>query len=124
MEQEVAWVLEILIVFMAAVGVILVCWCLMGLLLSPVFGHNMLTLCFSEGDGGRLELQIRAYGWLRDGKISGGRFVIVDCGLDASGIHRAQLLQNNYDWVEYCPHEMLNEHLQARKISDTSHSPA
>ena len=73
-------------------------------------------------DGGKLEQQVRAYGWLRDGRLSGGRFVIVDCGLAAAGIDRALTLQKDHDWVEYCPHEMLEEHLNSMKIRNANHS--
>ena len=114
--------LEILVIFMASVGLLLLCWCLMGLLLLPVFGHNIVTLCFSEGHGGKLEQQVRAYGWLRDGRLSGGRFVIVDCGLAPTGIDCALTLQKDHDWVEYCSHEMLEEHLNSMKIRNANHS--
>ena len=104
--------LDILLVFLAAVGVVLVLWCIMGLLLLPVFGHNMVTFCFSKGDGKELEQRVRAYGWLRDGKISGGRMVIVDCGLTEHGLGMAQILRERYVWVEYCPRPALEDYIE------------
>lgn len=109
--------MEILLVFLAAAGVVLILWCLMGLLLLPVFGHNMLTLCFAKGEGIELENRVRAYGWLRDGKISGGRIVIVDCGLNANGLSRAQVLRERYVWVEYCPREALPDYMELMQDS-------
>ena len=52
--------LDILLVFLAAAGVALIVWCLLGLLLAPAFGRIMVTLCYAEGDGGELEQKIRA----------------------------------------------------------------
>ena len=107
--------LDILLVFLAAAGVALILWCLLGLLLAPVFGRNMVTLCYAEGDGGELEQKIRSYGWLRDGRLTGGRLVIVDCGLTEQGIGRMCLLQERYPWVEYCQRDQLIEYIGAEK---------
>lgn len=102
---------ELLLVFCLAVVLVLVLWCLMGVLLLPVFGHEMVTFCYSKGGGTALEHRVRAYGWLRDGKLSGGRFVIVDCGLDARGLELAQTLQKRWEWVEYCPRPALEDYI-------------
>lgn len=102
---------EVLLVFAFAVGLVLTLWCLTGLLLMPVFTNDMLTLCFAKGNGAKLEQQVRAYGWLRDGKLSGGRFVVVDCGLHADGLQCARFLESRYDWVIYCPKSVLSDYL-------------
>lgn len=109
-------VTEILLVFFLGIGVVLILWCVMGLLLLPVFGSNMVTLCFADGDGGALEQQVRAYGWLRDGKITGGRFLIVDNGLSAQGLELALGLREKRDWVDYCPRQVLTDHLELTEI--------
>lgn len=102
---------EVLLVFFAACGVILLAWCLLGLLLEPVFGREMVTLYFVRGNGDGLERRVRAYGWLRDGKITGGRMVMVDCGLTKPGLDTAQLLRDRYSWLDYCPAPALEDYL-------------
>ena len=92
-----------LIAFFAALGVIFLLWSLIGLLVLPVFGPGMVTICPSDGDAVRLERQVRAYGWLRDGKRQGGTFVILDCGLTAHGMEKAARLEQLYDWVTIAP---------------------
>ena len=109
--------LEVLLVFVLAVGVVLIAWCLTGLLLMPVFTHDMVTLCYARGNGDGLEQQIRAYGWLRDGERSGGRFLIVDCGLNEDGLHRTRILARGHDWVSCCSRQNLPEYLE--RLEDT-----
>ncbi len=104
-------ILDLLLIFLAAAGVVLLLWCLLGLLLLPVFGRNMVTLCYARGCGEDLEQKVRAYGWLRDGRISGGRMIVVDCGLSEQGVGRTHLLQERYPWVEYCPREALIDYI-------------
>lgn len=103
---------EILVVFMLALILGVVLWSLFGLLLLPVFGKNMVTFCFSQGNGGELELRARAYGWLRAEKPRGGRLVIVDCGLSQQGLSIARHLRNKYTWVDYCPHEAMEDYIE------------
>ena len=105
--------LDILLVFLAAAGILLLLWCLLGLLLSPVFGRDMVTYCYEKGDGDELEQRARAYGWLRDGRISGGRLVIVDCGLTEQGLERVRRLRERYPWLEYCRREAFAAYIHA-----------
>lgn len=103
--------LDLLLIFLAAAGVILVVWCLVGVLLQPVFGRGMVTLCFVRGDGRDLEGRVRIYGWLREGRLSGGRLVLVDCGLTAHGLEVAGLLQDRFGWLERVPRVELEAYL-------------
>lgn len=108
---------EVLIVFFAACGVILLGWCLLGLLLEPVFGREMVTLYYVYGNGENLEQRVRAYGWLRDGKLTGGRLVLVDCGLSRSGLEAADILRQRFIWLDYCPAPALPDYLDLMDIS-------
>ena len=87
-------------VFLGALATALLLWCLVGLLLVPVFGENMVTVCMASGDGAWLEQKVRGYNWLRDGRKAGGRFVISDCGLSECGLQTADRLCRQYEWVE------------------------
>lgn len=104
--------MEILLVFFLAVCVLLIGWALFGLLLMPVFGKNMLTLSFEKGDGAALEQKVRAFGWLRDGRSSGGTLLIVDCGLTERGMEIAQILRDRHSWVAYCPGPALVDYIE------------
>lgn len=107
---------SVLMVFFAACGVVLLGWCLLGLLLEPVFGREMVTLYFVRGSGAQLERRVRAYGWLRDGKLTGGRMVLVDCGLNRSGLDAAEILRQKFSWLDYCPAPALIDYLDLMDI--------
>ncbi len=92
--------MEYVMVFLAALGTALLLWCLMGLLLVPVFGENMVTVCMAFGDGKWLEQKVRGYNWLREGRKTGGRFLIADCGLTVRGMQIAERLCVRYEWVQ------------------------
>ena len=103
---------EIMIALVAAFVLGVVLWSLFGLLLLPVFGKDMVTFCFSKGNGKELEMRARAYGWLRSEKPSGGRLVIVDCGLSEQGLSVLRCLRDRYTWVDYCPHEVMEDYIE------------
>jgi len=98
--------MEILLAFLIALGIAILLWCLTGLILLPVFGAQMVTLCYARDDAPLLEQQVRAYGWLRDGKLSGGRLLIVDLGLTAHGRTLAEKLCRRYAWVSFYDGEL------------------
>lgn len=95
-------VCDLIVAFLAASGVIFLTWCLIGLLLHPVFGAEMVTFLPAKGNADALEQRVKAYAWLRDGRITGGRLVIVDQGLSSRGIQCAEKLCLRYTWVIYC----------------------
>lgn len=103
--------LDLLLIFLAAAGILLVIWCLVGVLLQPVFGRSMVTFCFTRGDGRELEGRVRIYSWLREGRLSGGRLVLVDCGLTDRGKRVADLLQERYGWLERIPQSELTAYI-------------
>lgn len=93
---------NLVIVFLSASGVVLLIWCLLGVLLHPVFDEDMVTFLPVCGDGGKLEQSVRAYAWLRSGRLSGGKLVLVDLGLDQQGVQRTTAICDRYDWVSCC----------------------
>jgi len=108
--------MEYLLVFFAVLGGALILWCLMGLVVLPVFGSDMVTLHFVHGEGTSMEHRVRAFGWLRDG----GTLVFVDCGLTEKGKSAAAILQNDHPWVMVCDQNGLWEYLcgQSSKVLD------
>jgi len=108
-----------LLVFFAACGIGLVLWCLLGILLIPVFDYDMITICRAEGDGEGLEQKIRGYGWLRDGRLTGGRLIILNCGLTERGMEIARHLCRRYDWVSRYDGPLPAEFLAEKQDDDT-----
>lgn len=90
-----------LLLFLIVLGVALLLWCLLGILLVPVFDQEMITICRAKNNGAFLEYRVRGYGWLRDGRLTGGRLIIADCGLTDEGLEIAGRLCEQYDWVSY-----------------------
>lgn len=103
--------LDLLLIFLAAAGVLLLLWCLLGLVLLPVFGRSMVTLYYVKGNGEGVEQRVKAYGWLREGRIAGGRLIVVDCGLTEQGIGRVHLLQERYPWLETCQAAAVKDYI-------------
>lgn len=108
---------DILLVFLSAAGVVLLLWCFLGFLLRPVFTETMTTLFPAKDDGNGLEQCVRAYAWLREGRLSGGIFLIVDQGLNENGRKTAQKLSETYDWVHCIAASELEELPQALNCS-------
>jgi len=103
--------LELLAIFFTALLVGVVLWALFGLLLMPVFCAEMVTLCFASGSGKRLEMRVRAYGWLRETRRNGGKLIIVDRGLTEDGLRCVQHLRVKRPWLGYCPSQTLTDYI-------------
>lgn len=110
-----------LIVFAITVVMFFLAWGLTGLFVLPVFGPEMVTLCFVQGGGERMEQRVRSFGWFRDGKATGGRLVLVDCGLSEQGLQAAQILRSRFDWVEYCPRPALEDYIDLLELANGEH---
>jgi len=91
--------MDLLLAFFVVMGAILFLWCLLGILLAPVFGPGMVTFYEVSGDGSVLEHQVRSFGWFREGELTGGRLVIVDRGLSEKGRRVASALCEKYTWL-------------------------
>ena len=102
---------EIVLGFLLSVGILLIFWCLTGLLLMPVFSEQMVTLYYVQGEGNRMESRVLGFSWFRESGQEDGKLLLVDCGLTEEGRRSALALQNQYPWVEYCTWEKLGEYL-------------
>lgn len=99
--------LDLLILFCASAGLILMGWLILGLLMRPVFCENMVTALPVSGDAERVERQVRSFAWYRDGRFSGGSLILVDCGLSEQGRKAVGLLQKQYPWLQICMKEEI-----------------
>ena len=61
--MEYVW--EIVLTVLCLMGLGLLVWCLMGRLVCPVPGQEVLAVLEGQGDGGGLEQSVRALMWLR-----------------------------------------------------------
>lgn len=102
---------ELLLACFFILLLVFVMWALFGLVMTPVFGKNMITLLFAGADAKDLEGRVRSYGWLLEEK-TGGRLVIVDCGLTAQGLEIAQKLRKERQWLDYCPYQALPDYIE------------
>lgn len=100
-----------LIAFLAAVGVSTILWLLAETLLrrhSPV-AEAVLVLPV-RGDGATLE---RALHLTMEQRTTGETpILLVDCGLDETGLRLAQSLTQRYSRVQLCPAEELENYLK------------
>lgn len=78
----------------AAAGILLVIWCVVGVLLLPLAGRHApaAALLPARGDGAKLEHDVRGFQWLCDSGFIHGSVIVIDCGLDAEGRALAQRL--------------------------------
>lgn len=90
---------DILMIFLILSGALLLLWCFLGFLLKPVFCEEMVSYLPVTGDAEELELRVHAYAWLRDGRISGGKLVLVDRGLSETGTAVVERLCREYRWL-------------------------
>lgn len=97
--------LDLLIMFCASAGLILLGWLLLGLFMRPVFEEGTVTALPVSGDAEKLEQQVRSFAWYRGGRNTGGSLVIVDCGLSPKGRNAVSLLQKQYPWLQVCMKE-------------------
>lgn len=92
---------DILVCGLAAAGIILLLWCLIGFFLLPLEGTGLVTVFRASGDGQDLERQVRGHAFLKNAGVIGASLVIVDYGLDSAGVEAAGALAQEYDFVDY-----------------------
>lgn len=91
---------DMILCLLAACGVALVLWCMVGWALFPCKGRRVILL-YAAGEGETLEQELRAQRWLRKSGLLCGRAIVVDCGLTTRGAARAQRLCSGAE-EEFC----------------------
>ena len=111
--MEYVW--EIVLTVLCLMGLGLLVWCLMGRLVCPVPGQEVLAVLEGQGDGGGLEQSVRALMWLRSLGLLRCPVVIVDLGLDREGLAVAQRLALRWPVVDlYRPEDGAEAHRYKR----------
>lgn len=106
-------VVEVILAFLAVIGLVSLGWLGFGWLLLPVGGAGTVCLLPGRGAGETLEQAVTGLVWLRGGGLFGGRLVIVDCGLTEEGRAVARALTRREDTVTLCPVEELEAYIKA-----------
>lgn len=102
-------IVEIIVAFLAAGGLLALGWFLFGRLLSPVAGENVFAVIPARGAGDRLEHDVSGILWLRAGGMARMTVVIVDDGLDCEGLAVASALLERDSGIRFCRREELEE---------------
>lgn len=98
---------EILFCLLAALGMLLICWLILGWLLDFGRDENVVTICPVRGSGEGLEQVVLGQLWLRGTGPRCGRIAILDCGLTPEGCERARLLCRKEKNVLFCTEKDL-----------------
>ncbi len=106
-------IVEIILAFLAVIGLVSLGWLGFGCLLMPTGGTDTVCLLPGRGEGETLEQAVTGLVWLRGGGLFGGRLVIVDCGLTEQGRAIARALARRESTVELCPVEELEEYIRS-----------
>ncbi len=106
-------IVEIILSFLAVVGLVSLGWLGFGWLLLPAGDPGAVCLLPGRGEGETLEQAVTGLVWLQGGGLFGGRLVIVDCGLTENGRAVARALTRRESSVELCPVEELEQYIRA-----------
>lgn len=111
---------EALIAFLAAAGLLWLCWLLFGRLLFPAgrqtSGFVVLPV---RGDGGRMEYDLAGLRWLRGGGLGRFHVILADDGLDSTGRVVAAALAERDPRILICPMDRLPACVRAWDQSKT-----
>ena len=91
-------ILEILSAVLMVSGLLLILWCMFGMLLLPM-GDKMSVQYSATQDAVEMEQSIRCFVWLRETGVLRTDLTIIDRGLSEDGIIRAQEMVNRYNFV-------------------------
>ena len=101
---------EVLICSLAAAGLILIAWAILGSLLLPAH-QNCVHICHVQR-ADDVERCVRAYLWLHASGLVKGQLVLLDLGLDDIQIVKAKKFAQMYDMVVYCTVSTLQTYLE------------
>lgn len=94
-------IMETVVAFLAAGGLLALGWILFGRLLVPV-GEDTFAVVWARGAGETLEHDLSGLLWLRAGGMARMTIVVVDGGLDNEGLALATALLEREPEVYFC----------------------
>lgn len=102
-----------LVALLASIGLASIMWTVVRAVLfaGPEVRRELAVLLPAQGDGERLEEQVRALQALRRERLLSGRALLVDCGLTGEGRKLAEALVREYRWVSLCGRDEIGEYL-------------
>lgn len=96
-------VVEVVVAFFAAGGLLALAWLLYGKLLAPTVGERIFAVVTAKGAGEQLEHEVSGLLWLRGGGMGKFFIIIVDDGLDQDGLGIAAALLKRESGIFFCP---------------------
>lgn len=108
-------VFEILIVILAVCGVLMLVWCMTGLMLCPFGGRELRMVYPARGEAGEMEHALRGAAWLHEVGLIAGDVLIADCGMNASARRRAELICARLEFVHLIPEARLPDILKSER---------
>ena len=102
------------VALLAAIGLASLVWTAVRAVLfaGPERRREIGLVLPAQGDGERLEEQLRVLESLRREQGLAGRALLVDCGLTQEGRRLAELLAGRYRWVVLCGREQVADFLE------------
>ncbi len=94
--------IDMIIALLATVGLLALCWGVFGRLLAPLAGAGVFAVVRASGAGERLEHDVSSLLWLRAGGLARPAIIILDEGLDKSGLSIAAALLNREAGISLC----------------------
>lgn len=84
---------------LAAAGLVLFFWGLLGAFLLPAAGPGLVLRLSAQGDAPELEQSVRGVVWLVETGLLDAPLQIVDCGLQPEARRRAQRLAEGHPYI-------------------------
>ncbi len=108
-------IVEVIIAFLAAGGLLALGWFVLGRLLAPIGGKDggkIFAVVPAHGAGETLEHDIAGLTWLRAGGMANFRIAIADNGLDEQGLEIAAALLRKEPELLFFPAGELAEYIR------------
>ena len=84
---------------LAAAGLGLLFWCLVGWSVLPFGGQDLQLILTVRGDAEALEQQLRALAWLQSSGLIRAKLTLRDGGLSEDGRSLVKKLKNTYEFI-------------------------
>lgn len=88
---------QIILCALAACGILLVLWVVVGAMLMPFAPKNSCMIFWVRGNEKRLEMQLRAYGWLLNTGLVRSRLLLI--AADDEEAKLAETVTQPYPWA-------------------------